>query len=71
MLLHNLQKTITGTMKLRDSTYLVTEDVKNIGELYRFIFVDMDIGVSSCSRGCNGAACRRLWLRSSKFVQST
>ena len=58
MLLHNLQKTITGTTKLRDSTYLVTEDVKNIGELYRFIFVDMDIGVCSCSRGCNGAACK-------------
>ena len=37
VLLHNLQKTITGTMKLRDSTYLVTEDVKNIGALELFL----------------------------------
>ena len=37
VLLHNLQKTITGTTKLRDSTYLVTEDVKNIGELELFL----------------------------------
>lgn len=54
--LHNLQKTITGTTTLRDSTYLVTEDVENIGELE--YLVDMDIGVCSCSRGCNGAACK-------------
>ena len=54
--LHNLQKTITGTTKLRNSTYLVTEDVENIGELE--YLVDMDIGVCSCSRGCNGAACK-------------
>jgi len=54
--LHDKQKEITGTHKLRDSTYLVTVDVKNIGELE--YFVDMDIGVCSCSRGFNGAACK-------------
>lgn len=54
--LHDKQKEITVTHKLRDSTYLVTVDVKNIGELQ--YFVDMDIGVCSCSRGFNGAACK-------------
>ena len=34
VLLHDLQKTITGTTKLRDSTYLVTEDLKNIGDFF-------------------------------------
>ena len=54
--LHDVEKQITGTKKLRDSTYLVTVDVKNIGELE--YFVDMDIGVCSCSRGYSGAACK-------------
>ena len=34
--LHDVEKQITGTKKLRDSTYLVTVDVKNIGELEYF-----------------------------------
>jgi len=52
--LHDKQKEITATQRLRDSTYLVTVDV-NIGEQY---FVDMDIGVCSCSRGFDRAACK-------------
>ena len=54
--LHDLQKDITSTKKLRDSTYLVTVDVEKIGELE--YVVDMDIGVCSCSKGFNGAACK-------------
>ena len=54
--LQDLQKTITITTKLRDSIYLVQEDITAIG-LLEFL-VDMDIGICSCSRGSSGAACK-------------
>ena len=42
-------------MELHDSTYLVTEDVENIGKSE--YFVNIDIGACSCSRSCNRATC--------------
>ena len=67
--LYKLQKNITETRRIRDSFYIVKENLKNIGDLE--YLVDMDIGACSCAQGSDGAACKHHAAVARDFKLST
>ena len=56
---------VVNMKQVRDSIYLVQEDISNIG-MVEYV-VDMELGTCSCSTGCTGAACRHQAALAMKF----
>ena len=60
---------VVNMKQVRDSIYLVQEDIPNIG-MVEYV-VDMELGTCSCSTGCTGAACRHQAALAKKFEVKT
>ncbi len=60
---------IVKMKQVRDSTYIVEEDIPNIG-LLEYV-TDMELGTCSCTTGCTGAACRHQAALAKKFEVKT
>ena len=57
--LYKLQKSIIMLKHIRDSIYMVQEEVERKGSKFTLDFlVDMELGLYSCTTGSAGAACK-------------